>query len=86
MDQYYTSGQVAKLLRISISTLKRWLAQPDLKLEEHRNVNGWRLFSNNDVEQLREFKKDLRKSGRRFNETTLLPIIRRETTTTLEAN
>jgi DNA-binding transcriptional MerR regulator len=75
MMPYFTSGQVAKRLRVSISTLKRWLADPKLRFEERRNYNGWRLFSENELETLKDYKRELKKNGKRFNDTTLLPII-----------
>jgi DNA-binding transcriptional MerR regulator len=74
MVHYFTSGQVAKQLRISISTLKRWLEESPVKISETRNSNGWRLFSEKDLEVLKEFKRDMRKKGKRFNDTTLIPV------------
>lgn len=76
MQKYLTSGQVCKKLRISISTLKRWLDEPGLNISERRNYNGWRLFSNTDIETLREFKRYIRKKGKRFNDTTFIPVIK----------
>lgn len=75
MTQYLTSGQVAKRLRVSISTLKRWLADPKFSFEERRNYNGWRLFSETEINSLRDYKRELKRNGKRFNDTTLLPII-----------
>ena len=75
MIKYLTSGQVAKKLRISVSTLKRWLDEAELNISDQRNYNGWRLFSEDDVRVLMEYKRDLRKNGKRFNETTLIPVI-----------
>jgi DNA-binding transcriptional MerR regulator len=75
MSTYLTSGQVAKKLRISLSTLKRWACEPDVDIDERRNCNGWRLFSENDVAMLKGYKKKIKRNGKRFNETTLLPII-----------
>ncbi len=74
MADYFTSGQIAKQLRISISTLKRWLEDAPINIPEIRNSNGWRLFSADDLCVLREFKRELRKKGKRFNDTTLLPV------------
>ncbi|NLW33518.1 MAG: MerR family transcriptional regulator [Fibrobacter sp.] len=74
MQNYFTSGQVCKKLRISISTLKRWLDEPDLNISERRNYNGWRLFSDSDVETLKEFKRNIRKNGKRFKTTTFIPV------------
>ena len=76
MAHHFTSGQVAKKLRISISTLKRWLDDPGLEISEQRNYNGWRLFSDDDIETLKEYKKRIRKNGKRFNDTTLMPVCR----------
>jgi hypothetical protein len=74
MAIYLTCGQVAKRLRVSISTLKRWVEEPDLKIEELRNKNGWRLFSEEDLDLLKEYKRQLKRSGKRFTAITLLPI------------
>lgn len=75
MNRHYTSGQAAKKLRISISTLKRWLDDPELKIKEQRNYNGWRLFSDTDITTLREYKRQMRRNGKRFNDTTLIPVV-----------
>ncbi|MBN1577212.1 MAG: MerR family transcriptional regulator [Chitinispirillaceae bacterium] len=77
MMRHFTSGQVAKKLRISISTLKRWLEDPNLSISERRNYNGWRLFSEADIAVLKEYKRQIRRNGKRFNDTTLIPVINR---------
>ena len=74
MPKFLTSGQVARQLHISISTLKRWLEHPELKIKEYRNYNGWRLFSHRDVEELKRYKRYVKKNGKRFKETTLIPV------------
>jgi DNA-binding transcriptional MerR regulator len=74
MESYLTCGQVAKKLHVSISTLKRWASEPTLNMKELRNHNGWRLFSEEQVNALREFKRQLKRNGKRFNLETLMPI------------
>ncbi len=74
MPKYFTSGQVARKLHISISTLKRWLSNSEIEIKDYRNYNGWRLFTEGDVEKLKKYKRYVRKNGKRFNETTLIPI------------
>jgi transposase len=74
MENYLTCGQVAKKLRVSISTLKRWIYDPGLDLKQLRNHNGWRLFSEEQVDQLKEFKRQMKRNGKRFNQSTLSPI------------
>jgi DNA-binding transcriptional MerR regulator len=74
MERYLTSGQIAKRLRVSISTLKRWVNDPAIKIMELRNQNGWRLFREKDLDALKDFKRELKRNGKRFNETTLVPI------------
>jgi DNA-binding transcriptional MerR regulator len=75
MSTYLTSGQVAKKLRVSLSTLKRWVGESEIEIDERRNYNGWRLFSEHDVALLRSYKKKIKRNGKRFNETTLIPIV-----------
>ena len=76
MQKYLTSGQMSRKLRISISTLKRWLEDDSgLGILDRRNQNGWRLFSHSDVERLIEYKRELKRSGKRFADTTLIPIV-----------
>jgi DNA-binding transcriptional MerR regulator len=74
MGNYLTCGQTAKKLRVSISTLKRWVSEPDLGIDELRNRNGWRLFSEDDLGHLRDYKRQIKRGGKRFAENTLLPI------------
>jgi DNA-binding transcriptional MerR regulator len=77
MPKFYTTGQIARRLRISVSTLKRWLEDPTLRISEQRNYNGWRLFSDADLNALIAFKKQLRRNGKRFNETVLIPVVQK---------
>ena len=37
MSLYLTTGQAARKLRVSVSTLKRWLVDPEIQIAERRN-------------------------------------------------
>jgi DNA-binding transcriptional MerR regulator len=78
MSQYFTTGQVARRLRISISTLKRWLESKEIQRKEYRNCHGWRLFTEDDIEFIRKFKRLSRKNGKCFKNNTLVPVICQE--------
>ncbi|MBL8028990.1 MAG: MerR family transcriptional regulator [Fibrobacteres bacterium] len=73
---YLTSGQIAQSLRVSISTLKRWIDEECAIAEKARNANGWRLFTEEDLEKLKNFKKTKRRMGRQFRSRTLTPVVR----------
>jgi len=71
---FRTTGQVAKALRVSVSTLKRWLDEsPDLAVPR-TNASGWRLFSQDEVMRIREHQRRKRRDGRTFKPSTLRPI------------
>lgn len=73
-ERFFTTGQVAKTLRISVSTLKRWLINDTPILQIKHNVNGWKLFSEKDIELLKDHRKLKKKLGKKYNSSTLKPI------------
>ena len=74
MKEYFTSGQVARRLHVSLSTLKRWLTYPELTIQDYRNCNGWRLFTEKDIETIKAFMREVKKDGKRFKKSILIPI------------
>ncbi len=73
-QNFYTSGQVAKSLRISVSTLKRWLTEEYVLDNIKSNSKGWRLFSPSDIEKLKEHQKLKRRKGKKFKAEILRPV------------
>ncbi len=74
MPEYFTTGQVARKLRISVSTLKRWISYQNIIEEETRNASGWMLFTDEDVSKLKKFKNEKGKNGKMFSRKTLKPV------------
>jgi hypothetical protein len=74
MEKYLTTGQVSRNLRVSISTLKRWLESEKILSDRLSNANGWRLFTEKDLAVLQEFKRKKKKNGKKFHSETLTPV------------
>jgi DNA-binding transcriptional MerR regulator len=71
---YHTTGQVAKTLRVSVSTLKRWLEETPSLAGFRTNASGWRLFSPDEIENLREHQRRRKREGKTFKPDTLRPV------------
>ena len=71
---YHTTGQVARTLRVSVSTLKRWLEENPTLADFRTNASGWRLFSPEEIDQIREHQRRRKKEGKTFKPSTLRPV------------
>ncbi len=54
MNKMMTTTKIAKMLRISPSTIKKWEKTGMVK-KAKRNQRGWRCYDNNDAEKLMAF-------------------------------
>jgi DNA-binding transcriptional MerR regulator len=52
--QSYTLAEAARLIGVAPITLKRWLLLAKVG-EVARDRNGWRVFSDQDIERIRTF-------------------------------
>ncbi len=59
VEGYYTSGQAAELLGVSVRTLRRW--DKEGKLRVKYTPAGHRRFSEAEIERLRVFVRKKRK-------------------------
>ncbi len=50
---YYRTAEACRMAGISRSTLFRWLKEGTLKCATCRDRNGWRLFTDRDVDRIR---------------------------------
>lgn len=71
---YHTTGQVAKALRVSVSTLKRWLEEVPGLAGFRTNASGWRLFSDEEINRIREHQRRRKREGKTFRPDTLRPV------------
>ena len=71
---FLTTGQTAKSLRISVSTLKRWIQEEGVLKHVKQNSNGWKLFSEDDLRRLKTYQKQKRKMGKTYKPSTLKPV------------
>ena len=51
---YYRTKEACQIIGISRSTLVRWLAKGIFKDASHRDVRGWRLFTQADIKTIEE--------------------------------
>ena len=51
---YYRTKEACQIIGVSRSTLLRWLRKGALKDASHRDVRGWRLFTQADIKRIEE--------------------------------
>jgi excisionase family DNA binding protein len=51
---YYRTTEVCRMVGISRNTLFRWLKEGSLTGIEHRDYRGWRLFTQAQVDAMKE--------------------------------
>jgi predicted site-specific integrase-resolvase len=51
---YYRTAEVCRMVGISRNTLFRWLKEGSVTVVEHRDFRGWRLFTQVQVDAMRE--------------------------------
>lgn len=52
--KYYRTAEAYRILGISRNTLFRWLQKNILGTTERRDIRGWRLFTDDDIDRLRK--------------------------------
>ena len=50
---YYRTTEVSRMIGISKNTLYRWLQKDILGRTERRDIRGWRLFTQDEVDTLK---------------------------------
>jgi excisionase family DNA binding protein len=52
--KYYRTMEACRILGISKTTLLRWLKQGDICETNRRDFRGWRLFTREEIEQVKK--------------------------------
>ena len=52
--KYYRIKEACKLIGIGRSTFLRWVREGKLKDASHKDVRGWRLFTEGDVKRIED--------------------------------
>jgi hypothetical protein len=52
--EYYRTAEVYRMIGISRNTLYAWLKRGILGVTDRRDVNGWRLFTLNEINTIKE--------------------------------
>jgi excisionase family DNA binding protein len=63
---YYRTSELCKLVGISKNTLLRWINSKKFADAKHRDRNGWRLFTEVEVEKVKRYVHTLNKLDNTF--------------------
>ena len=58
--QYYRTNEALKLIGISKATWFRWLKEKKVNDVNHKDVRGWRLFTDADIERIKKYANTIR--------------------------
>ena len=56
---YYQTSEALRLIGISRTTFYRWLKEDKIKDAGQKDRNGKRLFSENDIRQIKEYTETI---------------------------
>ena len=68
---YYRTAEVCRIISISRTTLFRWLAEGISREPERRDRRGWRLFTEDEVKELRVEANRINKVNQIWNQVGL---------------
>lgn len=58
--QFYRTNEALKLIGISKATWFRWLKEKKVGDVNHKDVRGWRLFTDADIERIKKYANTIR--------------------------
>ena len=60
---YYRTSEVCQTVNISRTTLFRWLKEGIFREAEHRDRRGWRLFTEDEIDRLKDEANRINKTN-----------------------
>jgi excisionase family DNA binding protein len=59
---FYRTTELCQIVGISKNTLLRWITSKKIPDAKHRDRNGWRLFTESEVDRIKGYGHTLNKS------------------------
>jgi predicted site-specific integrase-resolvase len=53
--RYYRTNEALQMIGISKATWFRWLKEKKVEDVRHKDVRGWRLYTDEDIERIRTY-------------------------------
>ncbi|MCH8873837.1 hypothetical protein IH824_13885 [candidate division KSB1 bacterium] len=53
--RFYRTNEALKIIGISKATWFRWLKEKKVEDVAHKDIRGWRLFTDEEVERIRKY-------------------------------
>ncbi|MCH6560128.1 hypothetical protein IH799_07225 [candidate division KSB1 bacterium] len=54
-QRFYRTNEALKIIGISKATWFRWLKEKKVEDVAHKDIRGWRLFTEEEVERIRKY-------------------------------
>jgi len=58
--RFYRTNEALKLIGISKATWFRWLKEKKVEDVAHKDIRGWRLFTEEEVERIRKYANTIK--------------------------
>ena len=57
--KYYRTQEALTLMGLPRSTFFKWLKEERIKDAQYKDINGWRLFSDEEIKKVKKYKEKL---------------------------
>ena len=57
--KFYRTQEALHLMGLPRSTFFKWLKEDKIKDAQYKDINGWRLFSDEEIKKIKKYKETL---------------------------